>query len=303
MVYFGNRRFRGTQRGFTTRDKIHMAIPLLLLIGVLLIVSFLMSSRPRSDESQLPVRVEKRASAPRGQKSHAPEDGGPPGTGVIDLSPNEHPNQAPAPFAADAQVLAKFRDDVEKPGDAEQTALIYLFHRWRNGPAEPVIDEVPEYTSIPAMASKMRGKRYQLYLTLVENPQPRYENANASGVRRYWEAFGKDAAGHLHRLIFIEKPGLFPEGTDVVAAADFLGLYKYQTNRETWGRVPEWVAERIERYQSALPAANWNPFLWVVAISGVALLALLVTISWKGRGEGDSSSHRMHAGEDTPASS
>jgi hypothetical protein len=122
-------------------------------------------------------------------------------------------------------------------------------------------------------------------LTLIEHPQLRTLEPNASGLKRYWEVFGSDGDGHLHRVDFIEKPKNLPSGTDVYMEGDFLRLYRYQAMRGVEGMVPQWVAGTLTRYQSPFAGGGdqFTPLSIIAAISLGTLVLLLGIQFWMGK--------------------
>ncbi len=284
MVYFGERRFRSAQPGVTSREKSRIVVPALLLLVLVIIIAAKQWNPGGGGQSQgIPVRSD--PSAPAIAATADDEVGG--GAGVSPERGGQIPppreisvleqNREPGPFDPDPGPLAAVRDDeIPAPGDPERDGLIWLLHRWRSGPSIPVgKDEIP-WAELPALKSEIRGERRHLYLTLTEEPIPRSLPDNSSGIRRYWEAFATDQQGHFVRLNFIDKPRILPESSEVEVDADFLRLHRYQMVQGGEASVPEWVARTVTITATPPPEpSNWEPLLWVGAISLLGLIPLL----------------------------
>lgn len=284
MVYFGERRFRSAQPGVTSREKSRVVVPaFLLLVLAIIIAAKQWNPGGGGEPAGIPVRSDSTAAsipatgegAGGSAAGVSTERGGqiPPPREISVLEQNREPG----PFDPDASPLAAVRDDeIPAPGDRERDGLIWLFHRWRSGPAVRVGERDVPWAELPTLKSEIRGERHHLNLTLIEEPIPRSLPVNPSGVRRYWEVFATDHAGHFVRLDFIDKPRILPAETEVEVDADFLRLHRYQMVQGGEAAVPEWVARTVTIHTSPPPEpANWEPLIWVGAISLLGLIPLI----------------------------
>jgi hypothetical protein len=205
---------------------------------------------------------------------------------AVAITPIEDLPPMTAPFMVEPSRLTAVRDaEAITPGQAELDGQIYLLHRWRAEHPVPSAGEAPRVDEIGLDPASIRGHRCHLVLTLIEHPQLRTLEPNASGLKRYWEVFGSDGDGHLHRVDFIEKPKNLPSGTDVYMEGDFLRLYRYQAMRGVEGMVPQWVAGTLTRYQSPFAGGGdqFTPLSIIAAISIGTLFLLLGIQFWMGR--------------------
>lgn len=281
MVYFGPRKYRPSARGMDRREKMRVIGPVLLLLVLFLIVVV-----PRwSDQNQAPEAPP--GMIPVGHSDEvvglAPDDQTPNEEANVPepvaLSPEDQSASGVEPFVVDESILARVRDgEAVDPGPLEEEAKYYLLHRWRAGASEPAAGEAPRADEIAAQSRSIRGKRYLMVLTLIENPQPRNLPENRSGLKKIWEVFGSDSDGHLHRVDFIRKPKYLPSGSDVVMEGDFLRLYRYQTIAGQEAMVPHWVAQTLEPYQSPFvkKGNRWFPLSIIGALAVATLILLLV---------------------------
>jgi hypothetical protein len=286
MVYFGPRKYRPDREGMSLREKMRVIGPLLLLLALAMILLF----------PQLPVEQPGPSAVDvtplRGGPVPDPDGGssiGSSGSNVpepVSISPVVELPPMAAPFVEDPSRLAAVRDiEARIPGQAELDGQIYLLHRWRSGHAVEDAGEAPRVPEIAEDAASLRGKRHLLVLTLIEHPQPRTLEENASGLTRYWEVFGSDLDGRLHRVDFIEKPKNLPSGSDVLMSGDFLRLYRYMTARGGEGMVPQWVAQTLTSYQSPFEQKG-DPYLplWIILTISMSTLILLLMIQNRSRG-------------------
>ena len=278
MVYFGPRRYRNSPKGLSRSDRVRIFAPILLLVALF---AFLYDPDPTAPGVELAAPVAPISSPDEGVVDIVL----PPGSEVPQvgtLPPPVDPNSPPGPFVVNPAILAAVRDaEAVDPGDPEEAGLIYLFHRWRSaGSAER--GELPEYSGIPSSAPSLRGTRHQLILSLIESPQRRILEDNTAGVLRYWEVFGQDGDGHLHKVDFVDKSSSLPSGSEVVVEADFLRMFRYRTRSGIEGQVPEWVTTELAAYQPPVVESSGGMSLKIVgSISLVGLLALVLM----GRGE------------------
>ncbi|MEE8142234.1 MAG: hypothetical protein V3T77_03970 [Planctomycetota bacterium] len=184
------------------------------------------------------------------------------------------------PFSPDETLLSEVRDhSIPREGVPEQKALVYLLHRMRAGEPLPVHSEAPEYESILSQIETLRGQRFRLHLTLIEEPWVRYLPENPSGVRQYWEAFAHDAEWRIHRLLFVEKDRFLPGGVDFSVNADFLRVHSYVDSEGRSAAVPQWVAYRLDALDVAPQGRPWVNLVWIGAavLTGVVALALIAS--------------------------
>ena len=290
MVYFGPRNQHSRRQGLSLQDKIRVVGPALLLVALSVVVIF-----PRwagDDQVTDTVGVIPLRDPPQSvtdDDSTAPTEDTVGTTNVPDavaITPIEDLPPMTAPFMVEPSRLTAVRDaEAITPGQAELDGQIYLLHRWRAEHPVPSAGEAPRVDEIGLDPASIRGHRCHLVLTLIEHPQLRTLEPNASGLKRYWEVFGSDGDGQLHRVDFIEKPKNLPSGTDVYMEGDFLRLYRYQAMRGVEGMVPQWVARTLTRYQSPF-AGDGDRFttLSIIAAISIGTLVLLLGIQfWMGR--------------------
>jgi hypothetical protein len=290
MVYFGPRNQHSRRQGLSLRDKVRVVGPALLLVALSVVVIF-----PRwsgDDQSSDTVGVIPLRNPPQSvsdDDSTAPTEDRVSTTNVpepVAITPIEDLPAMTAPFMVDPSRLTAVRDaEAVTPGQAELDGQIYLLHRWRAEHPVPSSGEAPRVDEIGLDPASIRGHRCRQVLTLIEHPQLRTLEPNASGLKRYWEVFGSDVDGQLHRVDFIEKPKNLPSGTDVYMEGDFLRLYRYQAMRGVEGMVPQWVAGTLTRYQSPF-AGGGDRFmtLSIIAAISIGTLVLLVGMQfWMGR--------------------
>ncbi len=286
MVYFGPRKYRPDREGLSPREKMRVIGPLLLLIAlgmILLFPQWPVEEPAPSAVGVIPLRGGAGSDSDLGPSngssvSNVPE--------AVSISPVVELPPMAAPFVEDPARLAGVRDiEARIPGEAELDGQIYLLHRWRSGHVVKDVGESPRVPEIAEDPASLRGKRHLLVLTLIENPQPRTLEENASGLKHYWEVFGSDLDGRLHRVDFIEKPKNLPSGSDVLMSGDFLRLYRYRTARGGEGMVPQWVAQTLKPYQSpfVLGGDRYLP-LWIIMTVSLASLILLLVIQNRNRG-------------------
>lgn len=281
MVYFGPRKYRPSQRGLNRGEKMRVIGPILLLLTLFAIVVV-----PRLGEEQRPSQITGVLPVNESEGVSSNNTGSQlatPGSDVpepVAITPADMVFTDPEPFVELPAILASVRDEAAvDPGPMEKAGLIYLLHRWRAGFPVSGVREAPRVSEIAEQAKQIRGSRMRAVLTLIENPQPRNIEENASGVTRIWEVFGSDSDGHLHRVDFIRKPKNLPRGADVVLEGDFLRLYRYQTLAGQEAMVPQWVADTLELYQSPF-VTEGDPFfpLWIIGGLSLVTLALLLMI-------------------------
>ena len=290
MVYFGPRNQHSRRQGLSLQDKIRVVGPALLLVALSVVVIF---PRWTGDDQVtdtvgvIPLRNPQQSVTD--DASTAPTEDTVGTTNVPDavaITPIEDLPPMTAPFMVEPSRLTAVRDaEAITPGQAELDGQIYLLHRWRAEHPVPSAGEAPRVDEIGLDPASIRGHRCHLVLTLIEHPQLRTLEPNASGLKRYWEVFGSDGDGHLHRVDFIEKPKNLPSGTDVYMEGDFLRLYRYQAMRGVEGMVPQWVAGTLTRYQSPF-AGDGDQFtpLSIIATISIGTLVLLLGIQfWMGR--------------------
>ena len=286
MVYFGPRKYRPSASGMDRREKMRVIGPVLLLLVLFLIVVVPQwtdkNQAPEAPSGMIPI-------GPSDEVTGLVPDDQIPSEGEnvpepIALSPEEQSPSEVEPFVVDESILARVRDgEAVDPGPLEEEAKFYLLHRWRVGSSEPSAGEAPRADEIAAQSRAIRGKRFIMVLTLIENPQPRNLPENRSGLKKIWEVFGSDSDGHLHRVDFIRKPKYLPSGSDVVMEGDFLRLYRYQTIAGQEAMVPHWVAQTLEPYQSPFVKKGNRWFaLWITGGLAVATLILLLVIRDRG---------------------
>ena len=290
MVYFGPRNQHSRRQGLSLQDKIRVVGPALLLVALSVVVIF---PRWTGDDQVtdtvgvIPLRNPQQSVTD--DASTAPTEDTVGTTNVPDavaITPIEDLPPMTAPFMVEPSRLTAVRDaEAITPGQAELDGQIYLLHRWRADHPVPSAGEAPRVDEIGLDPASIRGHRCHLVLTLIEHPQLRTLEPNASGLKRYWEVFGSDGDGHLHRVDFIEKPKNLPSGTDVYMEGDFLRLYRYQAMRGVEGMVPQWVAGTLTRYQSpfAGDGDQFTPLSIIAAISIGTLVLLLGIQFWMGR--------------------
>lgn len=290
MVYFGPRNQHSRRQGLSLQDKIRVVGPALLLVALSVVVIF---PRWTGDDQVtdtvgvIPLRNPQQSVTD--DASTAPSEDTVGTTNVPDavaITPIEDLPPMTAPFMVEPSRLTAVRDaEAITPGQAELDGQIYLLHRWRAEHPVPSAGEAPRVDEIGLDPASIRGHRCHLVLTLIEHPQLRTLEPNASGLKRYWEVFGSDGDGHLHRVDFIEKPKNLPSGTDVYMEGDFLRLYRYQAMRGVEGMVPQWVAGTLTRYQSpfAGDGDQFTPLSIIAAISIGTLVLLLGIQFWMGR--------------------
>jgi len=284
MVYFGERRFKNARPGVSSREKSRIVVPTLLLL-VLVLTVLVQRWQPEHQESSIPIRThsENRADLERGFAASSVPDRSIPSEEGLERPnplPPYDPNVAASTFTPDESLLAEVRDEeIISPGATEEAALIYLFHRFRSGPPQPLVQISYQWRDLPEIKGVLRGTRHLKYFKLIEEPFPRDLPSNRSGVRRYWEVFAQDRDGHLAKLDFIEKPTILSAGTEVEAEVDFFRLHLYQTFDRGAGIVPEWVADDLQILRRDVMAApeKWGG-LTVVAVVAIATLCLLVFI-------------------------
>ncbi|MDE0957146.1 MAG: hypothetical protein OSB12_00785, partial [Planctomycetota bacterium] len=290
MVYFGPRNQHSRRQGLSLQDKIRVVGPALLLVALSVVVIF---PRWTGDDQVtdtvgvIPLRNPQQSVTD--DASTAPTEDTVGTTNVPDavaITPIEDLPPMTAPFMVEPSRLTAVRDaEAITPGQAELDGQIYLLHRWRAEHPVPSAGEAPRVDEIGLDPASIRGHRCHLVLTLIEHPQLRTLEPNASGLKRYWEVFGSDGDGHLHRVDFIEKPKNLPSGTDVYMEGDFLRLYRYQAMRGVEGMVPQWVAGTLTRYQSPFAGGGdqFTPLSIIAAISIGTLFLLLGIQFWMGR--------------------
>ncbi len=288
MVYFGEKRFKSARPGVTSREKSRIVVPTVLLLALVLTV-LVQRWQPEQPEPQVPIRTlsEDQSDLESGlAASRAPDRSIPAERGLETPQPLPpyDPNVAASTFVPDETLLAEVRDEeMISPGATEEAALIYLFHRFRAGPPQPLMELSYEWRDLPNIKGALRGTRHRKYFKLIEEPVPRDLPANQSGVRRYWEVFAQDGDGHLAKIDFIEKPTLLPAGTEVEADVDFFRLHLYQTFDRGAGIVPEWVTDELHvlRRDENLAPADWSgvAVVTVISLSTLFLLALINGLS------------------------
>lgn len=287
MVYFGPRKYRPVRGGLSLREKMRVIGPLLLLLAlgmILLFPQWPVEQPVPAAVGVVPLRVGSGSDPDVGSSNGSSVSNVPEPVAITPVG--ELPPMA-APFIEDPARLAGVRDiEARLPGEAELDGQIYLLHRWRSGHEVEEAGEAPRVPEIAEDASSLRGKRHLLVLTLIENPQPRTLEENASGLKQYWEVFGSDLDGRLHRVDFIEKPKNLPSGSDVLMSGDFLRLYRYRTARGGEGMVPQWVANTLAPYQSPFVQRGdrYLP-LWIIMTISLASLILLLVIQNRNRGD------------------
>jgi len=290
MVYFGPRNQHSRRQGLSLQDKIRVVGPALLLVALSVVVIF---PRWTGDDQVtdtvgvIPLRNPQQSVTD--DASTAPTEDTVGTTNVPDavaITPIEDLPPMTAPFMVEPSRLTAVRDaEAITPGQAELDGQIYLLHRWRAEHPVPSAGEAPRVDEIGLDPASIRGHRCHLVLTLIEHPQLRTLEPNASELKRYWEVFGSDGDGHLHRVDFIEKPKNLPSGTDVYMEGDFLRLYRYQAMRGVEGMVPQWVAGTLTRYQSPFAGGGdqFTPLSIIAAISLGTLVLLLGIQFWMGK--------------------
>lgn len=283
MVYFGPRNHNSRPQGLSLRDKIRVVGPALLLVALSVVVIL-----PRWTEDDLviePVGV-----GPLRPSPHSTHDANsdsrtgdiPVTTNVpepMTITPIDDLPLMTSPFIVEPSRLAAVRDsEAISPGQAELDGQIYLLHRWRAEFPVPSAGEALRVDEIGEDPVSIRGHRCHLVLTLIEHPRLRTLEPNASGLKHYWEVFGSDGDGQLHRVDFIEKPTNLPSGSDVYMEGDFLRLYRYQALRGIEGMVPQWVARTLTPYQSPF-SGNGDPFAPLSIIAAISLVTLVLLLA------------------------
>ena len=191
MVYFGEKRFKSARPGVTSREKSRIVVPTVLLLALVLTV-LVQRWQPEQPEPQIPIRTlsEDQSDLESGlAASRAPDRSIPAERGLETPQPLPpyDPNVAASTFVPDETLLAEVRDEeMISPGATEEAALIYLFHRFRAGPPQPLMELSYEWRDLPNIKGALRGTRHRKYFKLIEEPVPRDLPANQSGVRRYW---------------------------------------------------------------------------------------------------------------------
>lgn len=286
MVYFGPRRNSSYRKGLSAREKMRVAGPILLLLALGLIVLY--PGNDKKPPAVTPVDI-----GPSRPDLVTPPDAVSSDVGIgvpnvpdpVEITPLVEMPPLSVPFVENPLRLESVRDGAAVvAGESELDGQIYLFHRIRAAIPVEQSGEAPLVAEIGADPASLRGKRFQFVVTLIENPQPRVLRENDSGITRYWEVFGSDVSGSLHRIDFIDKPKNLPSGSDVLVDGDFLRLYRYRTVQGVEGMVPQWVAADLEIYQSPFQRRG-SPFLamWVVGTISLVTLLTLVIIQISGR--------------------
>lgn len=296
MVYFGSNHFgegrtKTRTSGLSTRDRIRIGVMAGLVLVMVPVLFGIGKAPPPSDSSRFPEQ-------PRPETFElqpAPD-------GSVPLSLPDPLVADPKPFIEDPSILASVIDGAD--GGTDETpenrrAVDYLFQRWRcEVPIEVLPEEdIPEWRSYSRFASSLRGERHRLFLTLVDPPFHRSEQAgpeNLSGTDRYWELWGVDTDIHLHRVLFLEQDGVFLAGDLVELDADFLRVHQFQTQEKGWAGAPQWVAHRLEEYEPPSWNNSWTPIYWVIGVSfgGLVILGLLL---WRQDQSNDFESRRKKA--------
>ncbi|MGE3964081.1 MAG: hypothetical protein AB7I09_08255 [Planctomycetota bacterium] len=262
----------------TSRDKTLVVSMIVVACGFLLL-PFILHTRSTAPGPALDLvaRVSRSSSlpAPTGDARAAFVDS----TAPIEVPAPPAPTPS-KPFQTDPAILAAVVDGHMGGSEellANRVAVDYLFHRWLAGPDEyvPRLARLPDWQTFADVAPQLRGQRYRMYLTLVGEPvhfTGLLPGGGESGVDRYWDVFGRDVDGHMHRVVFVRKHGTFFDGEAVEMDVDFLRIHEFVQHDGKRASVPQWSALELEPFVAESPLVGWDPVYWVILLCFGGLL-------------------------------
>lgn len=288
-MYFGDSHVRKSRPGLTPNDRVRMVSLVVVACGFLLL-PFVLHSRARHPEVAPEVTSQVDARRPEVASRRGASD--PSGLQITDTEPLEVPDlKSPVPsrrFESDPTVLSAVVDGFRGGTDdtlANRIALDYLFHRWLAGAdvGVPQLERLPPWQDFANQAPAIRGHRYRLYLTLLGEPAHftgLLPGGGNSGVERFWDVYGRDPDGHMHRIVAAEKQGSLFDGTAIEVDVDFWRVHEFRQANGGIANIPAWCAARLERFVPPSPLAGWNPVFWIIVLSFGGLLIAAV-ILWR----------------------